>query len=111
MSRIDEGSLRERLTELLGLPVDEALAYLDALKRGSLGGESGREVTSLARRGMLIKSTDEKSYLPVHPRLALSNLFRSLGDRSTPEMRERRKKVDRLTAELIVLYESRGNRE
>ena len=60
---------------------------------------------------MLIKATDEKGYLPVHPRLALSNLFRSFGDRTTPAMREKRKMVDRLTAELIPVYESRKGLE
>jgi hypothetical protein len=102
----DEASVTKRLTEELGLGRPEADAYIAALKEGVVHGE-GDAVRSLLRRGMLIRATDEKGYLPVHPRLALSNLFRSYGDRTTPEMREKRKMVDRLTAELVPIYESR----
>jgi hypothetical protein len=106
----DEASVRKRLTEDLGLEEKEADTYLLALKQGSVSAE-GNSIDSLLRRGMLIKATDEKGYLPVHPRLALSNLFRSFGDRSSPAMREKRKMVDRLTGELIAAYESgRGMR-
>lgn len=101
--------MQKRLSDELGLSETEAEAYMKALRKGSL--TEGPAVESLMRRGMLIRSTDEKGYLPVHPRLALSNLFRSYGDRATPTMREKRKVVDRLTAELIVVYEaSRGLR-
>jgi hypothetical protein len=102
----DEASVLDRLTREMGLSEPEALGYLSALKKGSLSDADGEATQSLLRRGMLIRATDEKGYLPVHPRLALSNLFRSLGDRSTPAMREKRKMVDRLTGELIAVYES-----
>jgi len=102
----DETSVRKALTTELGLGEQEAETYLRALKEGAIDGDR-ETVRSLHRRGMLIKAADEKGYLPVHPRLALSNLFRSHGDRTTPEMREKRKMVDRLTAELIPIYESR----
>jgi len=103
----DEASVKRRLSGELGLRESEADVYVLALKRGSVSAADGEAVESLVRRGMLIEATDEKGYLPVHPRLALSNLFRSLGDRTTPAMREKRKAVDRLTAELISVYESR----
>jgi hypothetical protein len=103
----DEVSVRKRLTEELGLGEPEAETYILALKQGRVADAGGPAVESLLRRGMLIKATDEKGYLPVHPRLALSNLFRSFGDRATPAMREKRRMVDRLTAELIAAYESR----
>ena len=103
----DEVSVVKRLTEELGLMGPEAEAYILALKRGYVSDADGDAIESLLRRGMLIRATDEKGYLPVHPRLALSNLFRSLGDRTTPAMREKRKMVDKLTAELIAVYESR----
>lgn len=102
----DEVSVIKRLTEELGLGKLEAELYISALKEGVVQG-NGNTTTSLLRRGMLIRTTDEKGYLPVHPRLALSNLFRSYGDRTTPEMREKRKMVDRLTAELVPIYETR----
>ncbi len=103
----DETSVRKRLTEELGLREPEAEAYILALKRGYVADAEEGAIESLLRRGMLIRATDEKGYLPVHPRLALSNLFRSFGDRASPAMREKRKMVDRLTAELVAVYESR----
>jgi hypothetical protein len=100
----DEASVLQRLADYLDLPEDEAKLYLRALKEGSL---TDGDVRPLLARGMLIRSSDEKVYLPVHPRLALSNLFRSRSDRRSAEMREKRKLVDKLTLELIPLYESR----
>ena len=99
----DEASILARLTSYFGLSIEEARTYVVALKEGSV---AEGEVETLLRRGMLIRSANEKVYLPVHPRFALSNLFRSLGDRSSPEMRERRKLVDKLTLELIPVYEA-----
>ncbi len=101
----DETSVVERLVTYLGLSEDEARTYIRALKEGSLRGAGAK---SLLARGMVIRSADEKVYLPVHPRLALSNLFRSRGDRMSPEMREKRKLVDKLTLELILVYERRS---
>ena len=102
----DEASVVKRLTEELGLGKAEAEAYLEAIEQGVARGDH-ETIRSLLGRGMLIASADEKGYLPVHPRLALSNLFRSYGDRTTPEMREKRKMVDKLTAELVLVYEKR----
>ncbi len=100
----DEASVLQRLVDYLGLPEDEARLYVRALKDGSV--REG-DVKPLLARGMLIRSSDEKVYLPVHPRLALSNLFRSRADRRSVEMREKRKLVDKLTLELIPVYEAR----
>ncbi|MDG6925710.1 MAG: hypothetical protein JRN09_04070 [Nitrososphaerota archaeon] len=100
----DEASVVRRLTSYLDLSEHEARAYLRALKEGSIRGPDAKP---LLARGMVILSSNEKVYLPVHPRLALSNLFRSRGDRSSPEMKEKRKLVDRLTLELIPAYEKR----
>ena len=100
----DETSVVRRLTSFFGLSEAEARSYIRALKDGSI--QDG-EVKSLLARGMLIRSSDEKVFLPVHPRLALSNLFRSRSDKASAEMREKRKLVDKLTLELIPAYEAR----
>lgn len=103
----DEPSVLRRMVEYFGLSEEEAATYLRALKDGSVSGDLGK----LVSRGMLIRSSDEKVYLPVHPRLALSNLFRSQGDRLSPEMKARRRLVDKLTLELVPVYEKkRGSR-
>ncbi len=106
----DEESILLRLTGELGLARSEAETYLRALKEGSIG--TGEEQTRpLLARGMLIRSSDDKVYLPVHPRLAISNLFRSFPDRSSAEMRQRRRMADKLTLELIPAYEARRARD
>ena len=99
----DEPSVLSRMVEYFGLSQKEAKTYLVALKEGSVSGDPG----SLVSRGMLIRSSDEKVYLPVHPRLALSNLFRSQSDRLSPEMKAKRRLVDKLTLELVPVYEKR----
>jgi hypothetical protein len=106
----DEGSVIKRLTAELGLTGPEAETYLRALREGSLrpGEGSSRE---LLARGMLIRAADGKVYLPVHPRLAISNLFRSFQDRTTPEMKAKRRMADKLTLELIPAYEARIARQ
>ena len=102
----DEGSVLERLTGQLGLDRAEAETYLRALKEGSIsrGGEACR---SLLARGMLIQASGGEAYLPVHPRLAISNLFRSFPDRTSAEMKVKRRIADKLTLELIPAFEAR----
>jgi hypothetical protein len=91
------------MVEYFGLTEEEARTYLRAIEEGTLTGDH----RSLVSRGMLILSADEKVYLPVHPRLALSNLFRSQSDRLSPEMKAKRRLVDKLTLELVLVYEKR----
>jgi len=66
----------------------------------------------LLARGMLIRSSDGRSLLPVHPRLAISNLFRSSSpDRASAEVKARRRMADKLTLELIPAFEAGRSRE
>jgi len=60
---------------------------------------------AMKARGMLILESGGNSYLPVHPRMAMSNLFRSLEQRPSVERRQKRLAVDRLTLELISYAE------
>ena len=101
----DEASVVRRLTEELGLTQGEAERYVEALKDGSVDAEDERSRRLLAR-GMLIRASHEKVYLPVHPRLAISNLFRSFPDRTSVEMKKKRRMADKLTLELIPAYEA-----
>ena len=102
----DEASVDHRLTAELGLTKAEAETYLRAVKDGGIGREEGAS-GSLHARGMLIEAADEKVYLPVHPRLAISNLFRSFPDRTSAQMKAKRRMADKLTLELIPAYEAR----
>jgi hypothetical protein len=106
----DEASVLQRLTLELGLTRGEAETYIRALKDGSMR-IGDRSALPLLARGMLIRAADEKVYLPVHPRLAISNLFRSLPDRTSAPMKAKRRMADKLTLELIPAYEARRGRE
>jgi hypothetical protein len=110
----DEVSVIERMQAELGLTKGEAELFVEFLKQKRMKRSSlvkkKTELAGLEARGMVIKSSDNSAYLPVHPRLALSNIFRSWQEDLVRRMRERRLAVDRLTLELIPLYESEGSK-
>ncbi len=99
--------------EALGIPSREAELYVRAVVEGGLSPADGEERSlagSLAARGMLIAEAGGRSYLPIHPRMALSNLFRAYEEELVRRRREMRLLVDKLTLELIPLLpgESKG---
>lgn len=108
----DQGALAKEVSAALEIPAGEAELYVSALVAGRCEADGPRaaEAKSLAARGMLILDSKGRSYLPVHPRLALSNLFRAYDERMVRQRKERRLLVDRLTLELIPLMpgESKG---
>lgn len=96
-----------RLGSEAGLTRDEALAYLKVLKDGSLPLSSkGAELEKLEAEGMVILSGDGRRFIPVHPRLAIANHFRTWRERTVKEMNDRRMRVDRLILELVPVYEA-----
>jgi hypothetical protein len=106
-------ALVKDIHETLEIPEDQAMLYVRALAKGRLvpaGGQEEAAAKSLSARGMLILDADGRAYLAVHPRMALSNLFRAYEDRAIRERKERRLLVDKLTLELIPLLpgESKG---
>jgi hypothetical protein len=107
--------LVQELHKELEITPEEAQLYVSALVDGGCtpaDASTRRTAASLSARGMLIQEGggDGSSYLAVHPRLALSNLFRAYEDRLVRQRKERRLLVDRLTLELILLLpgESKG---
>ena len=93
--------------------MEEAELYVSALMQGKYVPKeaSSRAVAdSLSARGMLILDAKGGSYLAVHPRMALSNLFRAYEERAVRQRKEKRLLVDKLTLELIPLLpgESKG---
>lgn len=105
-----EHSVVEELVRELDISLDEASLYLKALKDKVLETDPGDRnqkalVGSLQARGMLILASNGLHYLPVHPRLAVSNLFRALEDKLVRKRREKRLAADRLTLELIAIQE------
>lgn len=102
----DAASLVKDIHEALEIPTEEAELYVKALTEGRLvpkDAQTGEVARSLSARGMLIVDAKGGAYLAVHPRMALSNLFRAYEERAVRQRKERRLLVDKLTLELIPL--------
>ena len=109
----DPGSLVRDIHEGLDIPTEEAELYVSTLIEGRCVPRDPRTKSlaeSLSARGMLILDAKGGSYLAVHPRMALSNLFRAYEERAVRQRKEKRLLVDKLTLELIPLLpgESKG---
>jgi hypothetical protein len=109
----DAGALAREIHEALEIPTEEAELYLGALTQGGCQPRDAKTkamAESLSARGMLILDAKGGSYLAVHPRMALSNLFRAYEERAVRQRKEKRLLVDKLTLELIPLLpdESKG---
>jgi len=102
----DPRTLAQLIHEALEIPFEEAELYVSTLIEGryvpdDAGGKAVAE--SLTARGMLILDAKDRSFLAVHPRMAISNLFRAYEERMARQRKEKRLLVDRLTLELIPL--------
>ncbi len=109
----DAESLAKEIHETLEIPMEEAELYLGTLREGRCVPKGARDkalARSLSARGMFVLDARGVSYLAVHPRMALSNLFRAYEERAAMLRKERRLSVDRLTLELLTLVpgESKG---
>jgi hypothetical protein len=103
----DEEEVLRRLEAEVELTKKEAQAYLDLLKHGSIPAEQkSPEIAKLLELGMVILSGDNSRFIPVHPRLAVANHFRTWREKLVKEINDRRMRVDRLILELIPLYEA-----
>lgn len=104
-----EDSIVESLVKELDLSRGEASLYLHALKDKVLKatGVAGERaaLVSLHARGMIVVAANGRDYLPVHPRLALSNLFRAYEEKLVRQRKEKRLTVDKITLALIPIYE------
>jgi hypothetical protein len=114
--RQDSKDISRELVQAFGISPAEAELYLESLsgrviKERLLAEhrEMAETVNSLMARGMLIRASSGKKYLPVHPRLALSNLFRAYEEGLLAQRRQRRLVADRLTLELIPIFEESKN--
>jgi hypothetical protein len=109
----DVSSLVQDLHDALEIPLVEAELYVSTLVEGRCEPKDPEEravADSLSARGLLILDASGRSYLAVHPRMALSNLFRAYDERLTRQRKDRRLLVDKLTLELLPLMpgESKG---
>jgi len=103
----DEESAIRRLGSEVALSREEAVQYVRILKEGGLRkAEKDHSTEVLLSRGMIVLSGDNSRYVPVHPRLAIANYFRTYQVKVAHELKERRMRIDKLILELIPLYEA-----
>ncbi len=103
----DRDEVVRRLGSEAGLSRSQALLYLRLISDGSLPlSDRGPDVDRLEAEGMLILSGDGKRFIPVHPRLAIANHYRTWREQMVREINERRMRVDKLILELIPVYEA-----
>ena len=95
-----------RLVAETGLSKEEAQLYLKLLQDGSAPLKDRRSMARLEEWGMVILSGDGRRLVPVHPRLAVANHYRTWRERMVKEMNDKRMRVDRLILELIPVYEA-----
>ena len=102
----DEGEVMEQLVDELDLEPREAALYLRVLNEGSLPASSKEpEIAKLVEKGMIILSGDNSGFIPVHPRLAIANHYRSWRETMIKNMNDKRMRVDKLILRLIPVYE------
>jgi len=105
LRRDREALLAELVTEL-DLTEEDATLYLQVLAAGAAPVGSKHNFQRLLDRGMIIKSGDNRSYVPVHPRLAAANHYRTWRELMVREINAKRMRVDRLILELVPVYEA-----
>ncbi|HME19479.1 MAG TPA: hypothetical protein VKF15_07085 [Nitrososphaerales archaeon] len=101
----DPEDVLKRLGSEAGLTRGEAELYVKLLTDGYLPlSAKGAELEKLGSEGMVILSGNGKQFVPVHPRLAIANHYRTWREQMVREINDRRMRVDRLILELIPLY-------
>lgn len=108
----DEAEVVSQLVAEVGLDGREAKLYLKVLSEGSLpAAAKSPELSKLVEEGMVILSGDNSRFIPVHPRLAIANHYRTWRETMIREMNERRMRVDKLILRLIPVYEATAERK
>ena len=118
---IDGGQIAELLSSQFNLPVEETRAYLKLLDTSDLTldqlakelnlsqGGTNTLVKTMIERGLIIEASGTpKRYVPLHPRMILTNIFKVYEKDLVQSLRYRRATVDRVVNLLIPVYEERN---
>ncbi len=115
---VDEGEVADTLETKFGLPRNETRAYLRLLEgrdltlsqvAEALGVSVDQADAVLERmkdRGIVIESSDAK-FVPLHPRMTLTNIFKVYEKEVVQSLRDRRAAVDRIVNLLTPVFEER----
>ncbi len=116
----DHSEIARLLETQFSLPEKEALAYLKLLETGNMSlediassidigqTEASVLVRNMVSRGLIIEAPGPGStFIPLHPRMMLTNLFKIYERDLVGALRERRATVDRVVNLLTPVYEER----
>ena len=117
---VNEQELADTLHASFQLPREETLAYLRLLYSQSLTGEeiaSALEMSTketelllakMVERGLIIRTAgNPQKFTALHPRMTLTNLFKTYEREVVQGLRSRRATADRVVNLLTPIYEER----
>lgn len=117
---IDEEEVAEILHRQFGLPPAEAKAYLLLIRVGPLGAgdlaerlrtpvvEAENFLSQMLTRGLVIHAAgNPPKFTALHPRMTLTNLFKTYEKEVVQSLRDRRATVDRVVNLLTPVFEDR----
>ena len=115
-----ETELVENL-KLLGLKEQEAQIYVYLVHNGAVAEQKilsdleiddRNTIDSLMNKGILIRSpSDSSKLIPLHPRNAAANLYKTIENNTVEELRAKRRVADRLGMVLEPAFEASQNKE
>src|SRR3989442_1118430 len=119
---IDKNEIAQLLERQFNLPKPESLAYLQMLERNSVGvdelaatlglskSETGDLVQMMISRGLIIRAPgSEEAFSPLHPRMTMTNIFKTYEKNVVQDLRDRRATVDRMGNLLTPIFDERKN--
>ena len=114
----DHDEIARLLQAQFSLPESETLAYLKLVETRDLAlpdiaaclgiseNDTSAVVRSMVSRGLIIEATGTpQRFVPLHPRMMLTNLFKVYEADVVKALRERRATVDRVVNILTPVYE------
>ena len=120
MREIDEEELAETLHREFGLPPEETKTYILLVREGTLSAEEVAEklgsavsdsealLGEMVTRGLIIRATGSSSrFTALHPRMTLTNVFKTYEMGVVQSLRDRRATVDRIVNLLTPIFENR----
>ncbi len=120
MGLLTKDEIIKQMTTQLELTQEESELYLLLVGRGSMTipeisrslsisqGDMEEAARALLRKGLIIEHPGTaRSYSALHPRMALSNVFKTFEADMMTKIRQKRAVADRLAAALIPIFEER----
>ena len=120
----DQHEVARLLKAQFSLPENEAMVYLKLVETHEMGlegiaahmGMSMNEIASITKsmldRGLIIEAPGRPStFIALHPRMMLTNLFKTYEKEVVGALRERRATVDKVVVLLTPVFEEREVRK